>query len=143
MLALLDVVLILLAIGLGLAVLVRPQPSAAETRLMTALGEIRRQERRFPELHQTWKQVRGYGQDLARLFPLLLETERFLAKPGLDASTRTHLEARRNALADQLERGTAFLERLGAEMLLGLHEPPALMEFPTLRLELGEVLHPD
>lgn len=143
MLELLDVLLLLLAAGLVLIALLRPKASPQAARLDAALAEIRRREGRFPSLSTTLKQVKEYGRDLSKLPPLIAETGRFLAKPGLDAPTRARLEARRDALARNLERGIAFLERLGAEMMLGEpREPPSLIEFPGLRLELREVLHP-
>ncbi|MCX7803139.1 MAG: hypothetical protein N2313_08975 [Meiothermus ruber] len=41
-------------------------------------------------------------------------------------------------------RGVAYLERLGAELVLvaGSQEPPALAELPQFLIELREVLHP-
>jgi len=138
-----DVLLLLLAAGLLLAVLLRPQSSAPEARLKAALAEIRRQEGHFPNLRGVLGQVRVYGRDLAKLLPLTAEAERFLAKPSLEAPTRARLEARRDELRRAFERGAGFLERLGVEMLLeDGHEPPALRDFPLFLIELREVLHP-
>ncbi|MER3482287.1 MAG: hypothetical protein C4332_03145 [Meiothermus sp.] len=142
MLEVLDIVLILLAAGLLLAVLVRPKPAPGSERLETALAEVRRREGHFPSLRKTLRQVQVYGRDLTKLPLLIAETERFLAKPGLDGPTKTRLLARREELWRTFETGVAFLERLGAEMVLDdPHEPPSLVEFPTLRLELRDVLH--
>jgi hypothetical protein len=143
MLEVLDVVLVLLAAGLILAALLRPKVSPQAARLEAALAEIRRRERHFSGLHETFRQIQEYGHDLAKLPPLITESERFLAKPGLDTPTKARLEARRSGLARTFEQGVAFLERLGAEMLLdNPRDPPSLIEFPSLRLELREVLHP-
>jgi len=51
---------------------------------------------------------------------------------------------RHHELMQGFTRGVAYLERLGAELVLvaGSQEPPALAELPQFLIELREVLHP-
>jgi len=113
-------------------------------RLDLALAEIQQRGKGLPHLRNPLRQVRQYGQDLRKLLPQLAELERFVNKPKLEENTRIHLLARHNDLERTLERGVAYLERLGGELLLvsGTAEPPALAELPDYVIELREVLHP-
>lgn len=142
--ALWELLLLLLVAGLLVRVLVQPKVSPAEQRLRLAVAELGRQGQAQPHLREPLRQVQAYGRDLARLLPQMAEVGRFLQKPGLEGPTRDRLLARHNELTRILERGTEYLETLGAEMVLleGSGEPPALSQFPLFLIELREVLHP-
>lgn len=147
--ALLELMLLLLVVGLlawalGAGRSLPPPQSEQAHRLELALAEIRSQGRELSHLREPLKQVRQYGRDLRRLLPQLAELERFLAKPGTQGPTRDRLLARQQELNQCFERGVAYLERLGAELVLvsETEEPPALAELPFLLVELREVLHP-
>ncbi|MGK0617952.1 hypothetical protein [Meiothermus cerbereus] len=147
--ALLELMLLLLVVGLlvwffGGGRSLPPAQEALAHRLHLALEEIHQQGKRLPHLRDVLKQVRQYGRDLGRLLPQKAELERFLHKPGLEGPTRDHLLRRHNDLERTFERGVAYLERLGAELVLvaGSEEPPALAELPLFLIELREVLHP-
>lgn len=144
MIALWELVLVLSAAGLLVWVLVQPKATPQSLRLEQALGEVRRQGENFPHLREVLKQVRTYGRDLAGLLPQIAELERFLRKPNLEGHTRDRLLARHNELTRILERGTEYLETLGAELVLvkGSEEPQVLSQFPMFLIELREVLHP-
>lgn len=147
--ALLELMLLLLVVGLLLWVwgMGRSLPLALEEqayRLEAALAEIGRQGRRLPHLRDALKQAQKYGRDLRKLLPQLAELERFLAKPNTEGSTRDRLLVRYHELEQGFTQGVAYLERLGAELLLvpGTHEPPALAELPQRLIEFREILHP-
>jgi hypothetical protein len=147
--ALLELLLLLLVLGLlvwafGAGRSLPQKQSEQAHRLELALAEIQQQGEGLPHLREPLKQARQYGRDLRKLLPQLAELERFLQKPGLGGSTRDHLLARHNDLNRAFERGVAYLERLGAELVLasGTQEPPALAELPLFTIELREVLHP-
>jgi len=99
---------------------------------------------RLPHLHDALKPAQQYGRDLRKLLPQLAELERFLAKPSTEGPTRDRLLVRHHELMQGFTRGVAYLERLGAELVLvaGSQEPPALAELPQFLIELREVLHP-
>ncbi|MDW8425909.1 MAG: hypothetical protein RMK51_08240 [Meiothermus sp.] len=142
MLLLLVVGLLVWALGAGRSL---PQAQSEQAhRLELALAEIHRQGQRLPQLSKALKQVRQYGRDLRQLLLQMAELERYLAKPGLEAPTRDRLQQRLHQLEQGFLRGVAYLERLGAELMLvsGAQEPPALIEFPQFLIELREVLHP-
>ncbi|MFN3392821.1 MAG: hypothetical protein ACK40N_13800 [Meiothermus ruber] len=148
-LALLELMLLLLVVGLlvwafGAGRYLPPTQSEQAHRLELALAEVRHQGGRLPHLREPLKQVRQYGRDLRKLLPQLAELEHFLAKPGTDGPTRDRLLVRHHELSQSFQRGVAYLERLGAELVLvsGAQEPPALAELPLFLIELREVLHP-
>lgn len=141
--------LLLLAVGLLAWVLGagRGLPEAQKEqahRLELALAEILYQGKRLSHLRVPLKQVQQYGRDLRKLLPQMVELERFLAKPGTEGSTRDRLLVRHHELSQSFQRGVAYLERLGAELVLvsGTEDPPALAELPLFLIELREVLHP-
>lgn len=144
MMALWELLLLLLVTGLLVRVLVQPKASPAEQRLRQAMAEIARQGEPLAHLREPLRQVQAYGRDLLGLLPQIGELERFLRKPNLEGHTRDRLLARHNELSRMLERGTEYLETLGAELVLvkGSEEPQALSQFPMFFIELREVLHP-
>ncbi|GIW26192.1 hypothetical protein [Meiothermus sp.] len=145
--ALLELMLLLLVLGLvawalGAARNLPQSQREQARRLELALAEIRQHEP--PHLREPLKQVLQYGRNLHKLLPQMAELERFLHKPGLEGATRDPLWVRYHELERAFERGVAYLERLGAELVLvsGDQEPPALADLPLFVIELREVLHP-
>lgn len=147
--ALLELMLLLLVVGLlvwawGVSRNLPPALEERDHRLEAALAEIGRRGGRLPHLRDALKQAQQYGRDLRKLLPQLAELERFLAKLNTEGPIRDRLLVRYHELELGFAQGVAYLERLGAELLLvsGTLEPPALAELPQRLIEFREILHP-